>query len=386
MNAAPRLRLMIGSLLIFVVAVAAFNYLLNPYGAWRTSTVDPIFRRVDRERITTPYLLRTARPTTLLIGTSRVFFGIPVEQGWRGQVQNAALSGASLSETSAELDLAMENPQLTRVVWGLDFFAFDGASLDQMDPITRRRLDGDTGALISDTLLSFDAFQDSRQLLSRALSGRRKLPAQRLGPVPWTPDEIRMMLASSGQKGLDRESLAQDVFQVSHYLPDYSGYRFEQRQLAACQRIIGRLRARGLRLILFLPPLSEYELELIRQTGHWPDFMLWKTKLAAAAGAYTDFSGYNRLAAQEDLFLDVTHFKPVVGQVILRELLDEGCNGCGPGAEVILDARQPVDASNLQEVMAAQNEAEAAAAGADTKFARVVAQALPLMHRDATPP
>src|SRR5216684_6290733 len=150
-----RLRLMAVALIAFFSAVVGVNYLANPYGAWRPRIFGDIYRLVDNERLVIPYLLRTARPEILLVGSSRVMIGMEIEQGIRGGVMNAALSGATLQEIAKVVDRALRNPQLKRVIWGLDFFAFD-ENRSFSDPETCARLDGNLGPTIMETLLSLE--------------------------------------------------------------------------------------------------------------------------------------------------------------------------------------------------------------------------------------
>src|SRR5713226_1250094 len=146
-----RLRLMAMALIVFFSAVVGVNYLVNPYGAWRPRVFGDIYRLVENERLVVPYLLRTGRPETLLVGSSRVMIGMEIEQGIRGGVMNAALSGATLQEIAKVVELALRNPRLKRVIWGLDFFAFN-ENWTLCNPETCARLDGNLVPTITETL------------------------------------------------------------------------------------------------------------------------------------------------------------------------------------------------------------------------------------------
>ena len=159
-----RLRLMLACLAGFLTAVAAINWIVNPYGAWRPALIDPS-HRVDGaargeagERVTTAYRIRADRPATVLVGSSRVVAGMYIERGARDGVLNAAMSGASLAEVRAILRLAAANPRLERVIWGVDFYAFDARFAGFRHPDTRIRLEGTewevAGMRIKETLLS----------------------------------------------------------------------------------------------------------------------------------------------------------------------------------------------------------------------------------------
>ena len=52
--------------------------------------------------------------------------------------------------------------------------------------------------------------------------------------------------------------------------------------------------------------MSEYELELIRQGGHWGDLENFKRAVAAISPFY-DFAAYNGMAARERLYTSALH-------------------------------------------------------------------------------
>src|SRR5262245_25138366 len=115
------------------VAVAALNAVVNPYGAWRIAVVDRIYVRTDNvQRLTVPYQLTIAHPHTVCIGSSRVMYGIPIEQGQPDGTLNASLPAAGLDDVGAVVDAARQ-PSLRRFVWGVDYFAFTDASIGVRD-------------------------------------------------------------------------------------------------------------------------------------------------------------------------------------------------------------------------------------------------------------
>ena len=70
--------------------------------AWRSTVIDPAYRVTGGprneagERVTTAYRIRAERPTTLLVGSSRVIVGMYIEHGAQDGFFNASMSGASL--------------------------------------------------------------------------------------------------------------------------------------------------------------------------------------------------------------------------------------------------------------------------------------------------
>jgi hypothetical protein len=359
MHHARRLRLMITALAAFLAAVATINFGVNPYGAWPVAIIDRVFLNITppAERIATPYRVRHERPETLLAGTSRVLEGMKIEQGAYDGALNAALAGATIDETAGVLRLAMENPDLRRVVWAVDFPTFSVQYAGFRDDQTRQRLAGSSLILLRETLLSLEALTASSRLLLRALGGQARLPWSRRVPVPWPEETIRSALRQLPRNDLRGRERELDAH-LRSWLDVYRAYQWSDRQMHLYAELVAQLRSRGVDVIAFLPPLSAYELETIRQSGQWEVFRRWKRELARV-GPYWDFSGYNAIAARDELFTGhvICHFHPAVGHTVLRSLLGRGCEGCGELAQAILGAGVFVDATTVETHLRQQDSA-----------------------------
>ena len=222
MAASRRLRLMLIAFFTAMAAVIAFNYLVNPWGAWRFHLVSDRYRRVNQERMVTPYLLHTASPNTLLLGSSRVVFGMKIEQGVKDGFQNAALSGSRMQEIAREVDLALRNPHLKRVIWGVEFYTFD-AYTDGCSPDTCARLDGDLRLELTDNILSADTFVASYRMVLRALMG--KISREASMPIPWPGPFICGMFAHPDPPTLAGIDAARRFHEVSN-LPEYRRFDY----------------------------------------------------------------------------------------------------------------------------------------------------------------
>ena len=355
----------------FLAAVAAVNWIVNPYGAWPVSLIDPIYRKGGEQRVATPYQLYAEQPTTLLVGSSRVMLGLKIEQGMRAGVLNAGLPAANVDEVAAVIEVALKNPKLKLIVWGLDFFAFDQNKAGVLDPDTRLRLEGSQRLRIMDTLLSMDALDLSRRLLVRAAQGRRKLAASRLMRIPWPQAAIRREIDNPGGKSLYNADRSIIERQVAYWVPVYSNFRLSDRQLALFETTVARARQAGVEVSFFIPPLSGYELEALRQSGQWDTFKRLKRRIVAA-GPYWDFSGYNEIARNEDLFMDVPHYKPAVGFTMLRRLLGEDCSQCGQKARLVLDSGLWVEPATVERVLAIQDERRVVYLQRDSRWSQIV--------------
>jgi hypothetical protein len=370
MTAARRLRLMLFGFAIAVGAVAALNFLVNPWGAWRFHLVAGKYRRVREDRLVTPYLLRTSAPQTLLLGSSRVLYGMKIEQGVRDGFQNAALSGSRLPEISKEVDLALRNPHLKRIIWGVDFYIFD-SYLNLCSPDTCARLDGDLRIKLTDNILSSDTFVASYRMVLRALMG--KISPEAKLPIPWPAPVICGSFADPPEQSLARMGPKRLFFEVSH-LPEYRHFNYAPELRQSFLDIVGRIRDAHVQLIAFVPPLSQFELEMMRQTGRWGDFQAWKRFLAEHLN-YTDFSGYNRIARSDRLFMDAWHMEPAVGATIMRELLADPLPQC-PDAALVADSALAVNAGNADQILALQERRMEQATASPNLYSTTVAAAI----------
>jgi len=342
---------MLVCLLAFLALVAVINLVVNPYGAWPVRLVDTTFQKVEvgMERMETPYRVRTEQPTTVLLGTSRVLYGMWIDQGYRADVLNAALPGQSLDEAVALIDLALRNPRLRRIIWSVELIQFTEQMRGFRDAPTQTRLLGDTLLRVRETLLSADALQASGGLLLRRTAGRSSLPAERTLPIPWPPATLRAAfdeIETAPNGGGDSTGLDQHI---RLWLKDYGHSRLAEGQWDLFTRTIDRIRAAGIDLTLLAPPLNAFELETIRQGGQWPAFQAWKGRLATVS-PYWDFSGYHELALRDELFTFpiFCHFKPAVGHALLRRLLEGSCDDCGTTEHLIADAGVWVDSNTVQ--------------------------------------
>jgi hypothetical protein len=347
-------------LLAFLAAVAAINLVANPYGAWPTALIDRTYLKIGLgvERMSTPYRVRSEAPVLLLVGTSRVLYGMWIEQGSRDGVLNGGLSGASLDEATAVVDLGLRNPRLRRIIWSVDFPQFSERLRGFRDRATQTRLAGDAPLLVRETLLSLDALQASGQLLMRAAGGRSRLPAQRLLPIPWPAADVRAAFDTIASGATDDVGRPAIELHVREWLAIYAQYQRSDAQWDLFRRTVDRIGATGIELTLVVPPLNVFELEAVRQAGAWPAFQAWKRELVSV-GPYWDFSGYNQMARHDELYMFPTfcHFKPAVGHTMLRRVLGGDCSQCGALAQTVIDAGVWVDQSTLEAHLADEDAA-----------------------------
>jgi hypothetical protein len=385
-NPTRRIALMFAVTAVLLTGAIGFNYSINPYGAWRSTLIDPLYRNLTGDRAQMPYQLWTTTPETLLIGSSRVQMGMRIEQGYRAGVLNASLGAATMPELAKIISVALQNQKLKRIVWGVDFYAFN-ERLHHQNPSFDRRIQLDPGVLVEDSLLSLSALRDSFDVLKRAIRGSRRLKPVISANVPWPPDFICAQFSAQHLHGLARAKPANietSLAQVQAWF--YADYQFSSAIAARFHEVVDMARSHNVEVILFVPPMSEYELELIRQGGHWSDFERFK-RTVAATGPLWDFAAYNRLASTDALFLDVLHLKPAGGNAMLRIMLGMKPALCDLDARIVAESALHVDAGAIDAVLAFESRERDEAVVDASNYSRIAAAALrdPASRRSANP-
>jgi hypothetical protein len=286
---------------------------------------------------------------------------------------NGGVRAASLRESCAVVQGALANPNLRRIVWGLDFFQFN-QGWNPADAEFQRRLSGGAGVVIEDALLSLAALDNGIDDFKRMLRGRARLPITATATVPWPPDTICRQFAAQRGKGLGAMSSEAIVRQIE-ILPGYQNYRWSDEFWNLFRATIDQAQRRPVQLILFVPPMSEYELEVIRRGGLWNDFDSWKRHLVTV-GPVWDFSGYNQIAQANDFYSDVMHHKPSVGQSLLRNLLGMPPPLCDGIAQTLDAGRVRLERSNIDQAIAAQDRAMMESASDQSRYSQLAARGI----------
>jgi hypothetical protein len=373
---------MFAALSALVGTLIAVNYLVNPFGAWQIRLIDPIFRSLDQYRVVSPYLVRTSHPDTLLVGNSRVVLGMQIKQVCRDGFLNGAFMGGTVAENARMIELALRNPALKRIVWQIDFVSFDKTLDGFADGDTEDRLYHPWLTIVPDTLLSVDALNESWRELGRARAGRKSLWPEQLAPMPWPPELIKRSIEVAPGTRLDmlpRVTLKEHVRVIVDFYRDYS---LSAATLELAAATVRKARARGVEVILYTPPLNEYELEGIRQTGNWELLKRWKRQILRL-GPYSDFSGYNPVSQLDFLFTDIRHYKPAIGFPILRMVTGLSCSGCGPVAESVGASPLPMTPSDGERTLAIQDARMQAAVAVESHYSKMVAEIIAATRKES---
>lgn len=401
-------RLLLLSSVCAIVFGAAANFVVDPYGLYRTVERDGFNKHKPKAgpngELVKPYRVQMVRPRTLVLGNSRVEAGIdPDSPHWPAAARpayNMALPATSIDAALLSVQHVMQAGKLEMVVVGVDFFDFvvsdkPGAARPPPQPLSdfEKRLlanrDGSPNAQYPlqrlkdgvSTLFSLNALVDSVQTVVLQNRGDQPdLTDRGFNPMR----EFQRFVRVDGQHVLFRQV---ETTYLTNYLRApraiYHAGTNTSKELDDLRAIIGLCRNSGIRLILYIHPYHAHMLESYRITGLWPLFEEWKRAVvrivdedaAAHPGARPadlwDFSGYNEItseavpAASEkgkamQWYWEAGHYKREVGEFVLDRILGAGRPGGTAPADFGVKLSEHNIDSHLRAIRAARVRYEAA--------------------------
>ena len=150
--------------------VCTINLLIDPYGIYGVELLQtkdfPRNAQYDKARMIKPHLVSQIKPSSIVIGTSRAEWGIPLNHSIWGANSlnkfNLSFPGADISEIFDYLKFANRTQKLEKVILGLDFYSFNALETEKVG-FSKKRLEGGMSLLNEkvSSLLSIDTLIDS---------------------------------------------------------------------------------------------------------------------------------------------------------------------------------------------------------------------------------
>lgn len=317
---------------------AARSYLAKVFGilaagalviGWTLATVDPYgtFRRWGYPTLKTEPILWSRVSAaerlsddcgTALLGSSRVVwgFGPHLPKWWGRNACNGALGGTSVAEVKQAARYVLEETDTERLLLFLDFHMFKEARGTNGDfRQSRMNEDRSTVSYYLWSLTSWDAFSHAARIMQWRLPGvegaRPMLP-----PLPANQREVTALLASP--------RLLRD-------------FRFEPTAMDDLGWILDAAAAKGVKVLIIIPPLHALGLECLHEAGVWEENKAWKDELVSVVSARPasvlqvwDFATYHRYASlpqptrrgqpRNRFWIDVQHQSSKLGTALLTRI------------------------------------------------------------------
>lgn len=329
------LRLLVCIAIPAFVAVAAFNAVVDPFFAVRGSTADAfaLYKEEVKSRTAKMELLRRGENSTVLLGTSRTEVGInPESESFQGEpVFSASLEGGSFYETYKVFQYALKHAPPQRFILFADFVQFSKKRTINMD-FEKSRLNAERRSVeyYLDNLLSWRATKASIDVVTRYAKGWKS---------PYTLSGHRWGLAEDESLAPTKAMFERIIYRYLTKPDIYAQYEYDPLRIEQLSDIVAACAERDIELYVVLSPVHAVQLEALRTAGLWEIFEQWKRDLVATvtgvAGTSVpiyDFTGYSTWTTEAvpaegivdgmEWFVESTHFKRELGELVLAKILD----------------------------------------------------------------
>lgn len=284
------------------VSLLVFIILADPYGiygtpVWRGLTADK-YHMNKFERVIKSVMVSHRRPVVIILGSSRAAVGLRPAffKGEAGNVYNFAFNAASLDEIESAYHHASRASNIRTVIIGLDYFSF---TIIQPGNVASIRRWSHGGAFVrwqiyAEMTVNLTAISDS--FLSYMYNIRSDPPSH---------DENGMYV------GYDPHNVPFRGVEVTNKLPSQDNY-------AAFERILVHAEKNRISLKLFVSPTY------MSHDLHKISYVTWKRKISTMAKRHGfriyDAGADKRLTIVRANFLDLSHYRPHIGDKILNAL------------------------------------------------------------------
>ncbi|WP_461208438.1 hypothetical protein [Desulfocurvus sp. DL9XJH121] len=317
------IRLFAGLTLILTLAAAGLNIYADPFGVWRPHGEHGITPGENHfEYLFKPYSAVALRPKVVLLGNSRVSWGLPAEfSGYRrGEVYNLGVTGATLQEIHAYLDYSLRTFAPEKIIIGLSYEMFTDAENGFREMFPHDMLDRGNGPLLFVDKI-FDAALSSTVLKHSLiqLSGNKD-DKYEYGLRQWKTGE---------RTAFDAEDRHENQVGLRAMYSNTHATLFKGERLNEVDTMERKCRAAGTRMLLFIEPRNVFAWISYERRKMLGSFMEWKRALTRISPVY-DFTALNQttLAFRPQDFYELSHFTPAYGKRLLRRM-DGTDNGFG---------------------------------------------------------
>lgn len=316
------------------VLIAAFNIFMDPYGVWNGRSITGINRyhshKESFERMNKSFDVVQMQPNILLVGSSRVKFGLNPDYytflTGDSSVYNFGVNGPNIYVIRRLVENAVRYDDNLAVVYlGLDFMMFNERNVDQPgfdeEQLLKRHLSIDN---FMKTSFSSSAVRTAAESL--ALNYREARDYDVRKPNGMGTDEQALVYHKWGIAD-DKMSFVRSAKEFSNKDIYYKDFVFSADYFANVAAIVALCREHGIKLEVFIPPIHAVLMEQIDVLGIWDEYETWKRELAKLVD-YKDFSGYNYITSEpydgdSEFFWDTSHFRSTVGDLMFDYLLND---------------------------------------------------------------
>lgn len=382
--------LLLCAVLFPLALLAGFNFIIDPYQLLGAPAIDGVNAKktllFNKLGLTKPYTFYGSDHTSLILGSSRAAMAIdPAHPTLAGEsFYNYAIPGARPRQDYEKLRAAIATRTIHRVIYSVDFFAFN--SFDGMPPdyilefsnrLSRRHSFWSSSSFLQQVLLDYStAFWSYAALRDSigTLKGQQAAESRALFYTDLFDNGLLHIDYGSGQPQSALFAAVEQGYLQSNWFPSaYRRFSFSRGDANSDSpfddfaALLQLAHNNNIELTVVILPVHARLLEMLDYAGLWPYFEYWKQQLVAineqTASALDrspfqiwDFNGYYAVAT-EPVSADI-NAKP------LQWMYDSAHTSVNSGNRIldIIAGRTPADfggslsSKNIDEWLLSQRE------------------------------
>lgn len=308
------------TLLVTACAVIGFNYWIDPYGIFGQPVITSL-NQLKSEKSNRSRLFKAAdvvrqKPKTILLGTSTVDFGMDADHptlSTYAPSYNLAMLGANAYEILHYLKHAAYNqPNLKRVIIGLDFVSFQKANVNKIDYDEAR---------LETSHLPFSDFLNSTFSIESLMASLKTIQESQKSTAipPYSLNGNRSENWSATQEP--------QIYIFMRTLAKVLAARIQKQDtyLQNFREIVEFCRDRNIEIQAFFTPIHATLTEAYYVSDQMRDIMEIQRQLVKILPIW-DFAGFNSITTEPirevmQNYLDSMHYRKKLGDLMLRKML-----------------------------------------------------------------
>ncbi len=319
--------------LLQALAVALFNFTIDPYGILNSRTVVGINKvkpfQSEQGRLFKAIEVIDIKPKVIFLGSSRTELGLDPSYAVFDKhqpVYNLGLAGANMYEARRYFEHALfVQPDLKIVVLGLDMLMFIDLAENKPnfleDRLEKKRI---IFKDFVDTTFSIDILVASIKTIQNNKYDSKLIPPYYPMGLRSTDELKQIVYQNIPTPLLFKRYLHQK--QVLFQQDMYQKGKISESFLNDLKEVVRQCREREIELKIFISPIHVTQLELLHLAGLWPLVEQWKQEIVKIAPIW-DFSGYNSITTEPITnemknYIESSHYLPPVGNLILSRLFE----------------------------------------------------------------
>jgi hypothetical protein len=312
------------NVLILFLAIVADPYRLVPVHVTISGINDVKPRLYDYQRYVKLFDIAYQKPKTVLLGSSRVLWGLDPKNPLLNEYQpvyNAGIMGPPVYEIKHYFDHALANqPNLKRVILALDFYSFN-AKFDNREfelmPVFGKQW-REIITIRKDLLFDIKAVAET---LWSSATRKDVMTLRRDGRLAPDPLTDRVLYQSFFGVEPTIKSKKQAKKQLAMRSELYHPFKLSKQDFDALRYMVKTCKERNIELIIYIAPtLQSSEIGIFHDYGIWQDYKTYQKELAKLH-PFWDFTGWNSITMNKDNFVDGSHHIFPVGDIVLARML-----------------------------------------------------------------